>query len=72
MKMDEYSSIRSYRQLREIRRHNRAEVRAVRRNIEKEICAVLDSLSPKSMLQELMQAISPLVDLYRLFKGFRL
>lgn len=70
--MDEYSSIRSYRQLREIRRHNRAEVRAVRRNIEKEICAVLDSLSPKSMLQELMQAISPLVDLYRLFKGLRL
>ena len=35
MKMDEYSNIRGYRQLREIRRRNRAEVRAVRKNIEK-------------------------------------
>lgn len=69
--MGEYSNIRSYRQLREIRRRNRAEVRAVRKNIEKDICAVLGSLSPKSMLQELIQAISPLVELYRLFKGFR-
>lgn len=71
MKNSEYAGIRNYRQLKEMRMRNRALQHARRDDVRKDLCALAGSLSPKAMLQELLQSISPLVELYKLFKGFR-
>ena len=70
MKMNEYGSIKSYGQLKEFRRRNKALLRAKRGNIEKELSAMADSLSPKYLLNEIARYISPLLEISEIFKRF--
>ncbi len=69
MAMNDYRHIKSLRALHECSRENRKAMLAARSRIAGDAAAVVDSLSPKRLVRELLQQLSPLIELYRLFKG---
>ena len=68
MKRNDFYNIASYKELRVARNENNMAIKRIKCDIPRHSAVLVESLSPKALIENFMRYISPLLDLYGFFR----